>query len=98
MLTSKVVAHFGGNFSAVARAAGVTRQAVQQWGKFVPAYTAQKLAAENGLELGEEDYASVEHLRRIRISRTMRRTLANSRRAEPVRKKSPPPSSSAAET
>jgi DNA-binding XRE family transcriptional regulator len=95
MLTSKVVAHFGGNRSAVARAAGVSRQAVQQWGKYVPAYTAAKLAHEHiELTFDPADYATLEGLRRLRIRRTMRRTLANSRRASPA-KKPPPPDAAA---
>jgi hypothetical protein len=76
MLTSKVIAAFGGNLSAVARAAGCTRQAVQQWGKLVPIVTARRLAKLHGLKLREEDYEEVETVRRERIRRAMRkRTL-----------------------
>ena len=81
MLTSTVLESFGGSLSAVARAAGVTRQAVQQWGKIVPEHTAMQLSKLYKLPFQAEDYRGAEQLRRDRIKRTMRRKLAESRRA-----------------
>jgi hypothetical protein len=79
MLTSKVIAHFGGNLSAVARAAGCTRQAVQQWKRLVPIETARQLSKLHGLKLREEDYAEVEVVRRERIRKAMRRRTLEDR-------------------
>ena len=92
MLTAKVVLHFGGNFSALARAANVTRQAVQQWGAVVPEHTARHLhALHPKLDLREEDYLQAEQIRRERIQRSMKRRLRDSRRASAADKKPPMP-------
>ena len=76
MLTATALKHFGGNLSALARAAGCTRQAVQQWGKYVPEYTAWKLhKLHDGLAFNEDHYAQGELVRRQRIARTMKAHL-----------------------
>ena len=91
MLTAKVVLHFGGNFSALARAANVTRQAVQQWGSIVPEHTARHLhALHPKLDLREEDYLQAEQIRRERIKRSMRRRRLEAARRAGLSDKKPP--------
>jgi hypothetical protein len=80
MLTSSVIAAFGGNLSAAARAAGVSRQAVQQWGAVVPYQTALHLHRQHKLELRKEDYVGAEKVRRDRIRRAMLSISAASRK------------------
>jgi hypothetical protein len=56
--TSDALEYFGGNLSALARAAGVSRQAVQQWGDVVPKRRARRLVRVSAgrLDLGADDY------------------------------------------
>ena len=95
MLTSTVLEHFGRNLSAVARAAGVTRQAVQQWGKVVPEHTAWRLSKLHELAFREDDYTEIETIRRQRISRTMRRKVGGPSGRARKDKKPPEPTSAA---